>query len=715
MEIGAVLLRNVVYVWEQRTAYLMRNSIVLTSVSNKERTEEFLLDGSFVCESIVVSSAHMHSIRIRDELSEKEWIMDMQTHGRKQVWLDLFGKAKKDRKGDGSAKRNFLQKKSVFESDISKQLLQQVFDILPHGKYVKGNDIFECLEKDNKLNMSKGEISIVGEKLVKMKILAPICCCPHHFSSEKNVFFRVKDSWNIKSEEIDRASSKNRSEIQDVFDDMIFIMQTKEIGKIQEGRTILFTGKEAIRVLLENGALKTSVAIDLIYKMIECGLIKQNTIEDVTTTEGLSFSDEKFVATFALNVTESKLSHAQEKGNSIKDDNGSLIEKKLTFKLEEIEKKYEMMLRFLWVFCSFILFDTIFSSAITNPIKLTIIMGFLLWMVLNIKCRSMYEMEAESQTKSQAESINPTFATVSSLGDSSPSSSTSKSSVLEKSDDTDDLIREKSPPSNMIPEPIESFLTTKILSFRESIAHAGSMRVDSTYIFSDDYLHSILNVKDRSFGHAVEKMRKCLEWRQSYGVETTTLQDVNIHFENGSMYWYGYDFENRPILWVRPKLKDWKHMSSIRENEIRAHVYMIEVGCKYFMPPGVTTFTLVADAARLGPREVDLRLMHGLLDVCVAYYPDRIGILHVGPLNYVLKSLTRLLWPFIPLRLRNKLDFMKNCKEELSKHVPHDFIPTYMGGSVDHVLVSSLEEKKGFDFDYMIKQQKQWLPNSSTI
>ncbi|RLN62944.1 hypothetical protein BBJ29_003590 [Phytophthora kernoviae] len=253
----------------------------------------------------------------------------------------------------------------------------------------------------------------------------------------------------------------------------------------------------------------------------------------------------------------------------------------------------------------------------------------------------------------------------------------------------------------------------EVHSFRLAIAQAAHVPVGETCVFSDEYLFSVLRVKNRSFSYAVTKMARIVEWRRSYDVEAIKWDDVKSQLTSGNMYWYGYDFENRPILWVRAKLKDWSTMSNRRAVEVRAHVYLLELGCRRFMPPGCTTYTIVTDSAGLGVTQVDIRLMRGLLDVCVANFPDRIGLVHAGPLTRFLKYIISWLWPFLPVRLRSKVSLMHDCAAELSKYMKAELIPLHMGGAAMHNLCEPSEPPTGvgdaMDITYMIDQQKRFM------
>eukprot|EP00644_Phytophthora_capsici_P010433 jgi/Phyca11/507781/fgenesh2_kg.PHYCAscaffold_30_\ len=111
--------------------------------------------------------------------------------------------------------------------------------------------------------------------------------------------------------------------------------------------------------------------------------------------------------------------------------------------------------------------------------------------------------------------------------------------------------------------------------------------------------------------------------------------------------------------------------------------------------------------------QVDLRLMRGLLDVCVANYPDRIGLVHAGPLTRFLKYITSWLWPFLPIRLRGKVSLMHDCAGELAKHMDTDLIPLHFGGNAMHNLrtpsTNPTEADDIMEITYMIDQQKHFM------
>ncbi|GLD93721.1 hypothetical protein PINS_up002326 [Pythium insidiosum] len=245
--------------------------------------------------------------------------------------------------------------------------------------------------------------------------------------------------------------------------------------------------------------------------------------------------------------------------------------------------------------------------------------------------------------------------------------------------------------------------------FRQDVAAAAGVAVAATRVFSDDYLSAVLLVPGREQRYAADKMAKCLTWRISYGVDTLRVDAVRAHLSNGSMYWLGYDWQRRPILWVRPRLKDWAAMPQTRDNEIRAHVYLLELAFREFLPPRESAVTVVADAAGLGTRETDVWLMQGLASTCVANYPDRIAKLCVGPVNSAVKTISSLVMPLLPPRLRDKIEFLSDPAKDLPRLVPEELIPDYMGGRAVHDLRGDAATDVALDVDVMIQQQKQRL------
>ena len=105
------------------------------------------------------------------------------------------------------------------------------------------------------------------------------------------------------------------------------------------------------------------------------------------------------------------------------------------------------------------------------------------------------------------------------------------------------------------------------------------------------------------------------------------------------------------------------------------------------MPPGINTFVLVADTYNLGMKEIDIKLMKGMLrNVLMRWvgrqssdiesdngnsgYPDRLHALYAGPVNMVVKMLFKLLSPIIPERLLAKVTHQSIAQEHKEARTP---------------------------------------------
>jgi len=219
-------------------------------------------------------------------------------------------------------------------------------------------------------------------------------------------------------------------------------------------------------------------------------------------------------------------------------------------------------------------------------------------------------------------------------------------------------------------------LTTLAKLLREQLEARGW----STSHLEDDYLASVLNVPGRTFAYARDrKLIRALEWHRKVG-EVNSAQVAHL-VRSGSMYWHGCDTAGRPILWVRPGLKDWAHLDV--DAEVRYHVFMIEKGIRR-MRRGVTTFAIVASTSGFGLRNVNLKLMRSLLTLATTAYPDRLGALTVAPVNWAVSALFGMLRPLMPVRVVGKVKFMRKPHAELQQIMDASLIPDFMGGECVH-------------------------------
>eukprot|EP01134_Creolimax_fragrantissima_P004503 CFRG4503T1 len=226
---------------------------------------------------------------------------------------------------------------------------------------------------------------------------------------------------------------------------------------------------------------------------------------------------------------------------------------------------------------------------------------------------------------------------------------------------------------------------------------------ESVHLYSNAYLQSVLSAPDkynrhksRTLTYTRNKLLDALNFRSSFDVPTfTDAMDMSKYaaLNSGSIYWHGYDNELRPILWVHPGRKDWKNIDI--QHEACIHVLMIEYGIK-LMPPGVTTFTIIACTDQMGFGVINPWFAKTLLSIATKGYPDRLGSLYAGTVNLPLRAIYSLLSPLMPLRLTNKITLMAQPATELevilAKSVSEN-VKGAMDSSFESVVSDRMEDK----------------------
>ena len=95
----------------------------------------------------------------------------------------------------------------------------------------------------------------------------------------------------------------------------------------------------------------------------------------------------------------------------------------------------------------------------------------------------------------------------------------------------------------------------------------------------------------------------CLVARGLWPYLTYESTLLHMHAHNRR---YGYDLQQRPVVWVRGNVKDYKRLNVALE--LAMHVLVVEAALS-MLPDGVTEVSLVADASGLGIRTVSPSLM----------------------------------------------------------------------------------------------------------
>ncbi|POM70096.1 Transmembrane protein [Phytophthora palmivora] len=195
MDIGRVLLRDAHYVWRERVAVLEKDAVVLQSppsawqaaasaIARPKKTKPKLkqkpklikqrskpkapppaellpLDGSLSCEGVVVSSAHMHSVRLQDLRSGREFLVDATTKGKKQMWIDLFASARSRANIDSSWRGE------VPLVDVDVEMLVAATESDSEAAVLRGHDVEEILLGDGSAaDFTEKEVSVLRTECI---------------------------------------------------------------------------------------------------------------------------------------------------------------------------------------------------------------------------------------------------------------------------------------------------------------------------------------------------------------------------------------------------------------------------------------------------------------------------------------------------------------------------------------------------------------------
>ncbi|KAG2844375.1 hypothetical protein JG687_00002984 [Phytophthora cactorum] len=786
MDIGRVLLRDAHYVWRERVAVLEKDAVVLqvpssawqaaataiarsskktkTKLKQKQKPKPKLtkqrskpkapppaellpLDGSLSCEGIVVSSAHMHSVRLQDLRSGREFLVDTTSKGKKQMWIDLFASAR-SRANISSSWRGDLslidteehgdevgsvRSLTLLDMQQSVEMLVAATESDTEAAVVRGYDVESILLGDGSAaDFTESEASVLARKLVDEDVLLPFCC-PCSFVYRADSVYRVNTNHRLVKEaqmmSIDTESEENQQEgsgrcrghllwVHDsAFQDLLAQFDRQEGG--EDG----ISGTDGAQALLRFGAYSVPTAFALANELLRHEFIVEcSSSDDGSSDISFQMNTRARYKRVCVELSNDGVIDDEKRRAVVSSERvtRSLEDRRrLEAQIQKLKQKNMRLFNLFCFCCVLVLLDALVTTVLLpGPLKLSLVTGLLLWLTLSggtatlsINFQPRNHEEERNHSSQAIRDMSRKGSDLLQTQLTSPNRSPIASKTYSTNRRATDLLQQDSMDRAVIT--LTRAEEAEVHSFRLAIAQAASVHIDATRVFADKYLFSVLRVKNRAFAYAVTKMARIIEWRRTYEVDSITWDDVKSQLASGNMYWYGYDFQNRPILWVRAMLKDWTTMASRREAEVRAHVYLLELGCRRFMLPGVTTYTIVTDSAGLGMAQVDLRLMRGLLDVCVANFPDRIGLVHAGPLTRFLKYITSWLWPFLPVRLRGKVSLMHDCAAELAKHMDTDLIPLHMGGTTMHNLRTPIanptEADEIMEITYMIDQQKRFM------
>lgn len=195
------------------------------------------------------------------------------------------------------------------------------------------------------------------------------------------------------------------------------------------------------------------------------------------------------------------------------------------------------------------------------------------------------------------------------------------------------------------------------------------------------YIFSVLSQPNRSPERAYQKIKKSLQWRRDFAVEKLDPNEFREQLLCNSIYWYGFDKDGHPILWVSPSRKNIHHLEV--EKELKMNVWILEEGLKR-MPVGIDSFTIINNSDGMGMTDFNYSTIKAFADMMAQGYPDRLHALYVGPVGFVVNLLSKAATYAFPKSFGEKMVIMRNPKSQLKDVLDEDLIPDFFGGTYSH-------------------------------
>lgn len=226
---------------------------------------------------------------------------------------------------------------------------------------------------------------------------------------------------------------------------------------------------------------------------------------------------------------------------------------------------------------------------------------------------------------------------------------------------------------------------------------------------NDDYCKQMKTL----YPDSQERILKCkaaLVWRRDNAELMTESPENNAAIgralQTGSLYWFGYDLERRPILWVRSSVKDWKHYNT--HDELAMHLHLLDQAILHYMPEGVSQFCLIAEAeltwGAIKTSRQSIAFFKQLSLALRTCYSGRLAHLYiVKPHSFGGKALINaafaIVAPLLSPRVRAVIEFIPHAQaaKRLSQVIGEQSVPQWLGGpaSVQHLEIREANQASG--------------------
>ncbi|WRT69865.1 uncharacterized protein IL334_006856 [Kwoniella shivajii] len=181
---------------------------------------------------------------------------------------------------------------------------------------------------------------------------------------------------------------------------------------------------------------------------------------------------------------------------------------------------------------------------------------------------------------------------------------------------------------------------------------------------------------------AKKRIQGTIEWRREYKPELIQPDDVGIEAETGKIVLSGFDFDSRPILYMRPGRENTERSP----RQIRHLIYHLERALD-LMPPGQEQVAIIVDyKSATSQSNPSIAVARQVLNILQNHYVERLGRGLVVNMPWWINAFFTGITPFLDPITRDKIRF----NPKLTELVPAAQLDSEFGGNYR------------FDFDHKV-------------
>ncbi|WWC66048.1 uncharacterized protein I303_108670 [Kwoniella dejecticola CBS 10117] len=177
------------------------------------------------------------------------------------------------------------------------------------------------------------------------------------------------------------------------------------------------------------------------------------------------------------------------------------------------------------------------------------------------------------------------------------------------------------------------------------------------------------------FEDAKKRIQGTLEWRREYKPELIEPGDVGVEAETGKIILTGFDYDSRPILYMRPGRENTERSP----RQIRHLIYHLERAID-FMPPGQEQVAIIVDyKSATSQSNPSIAVARQVLNILQNHYVERLGRGLVVNMPWWINAFFTGISPFLDPITRDKIRF----NPKLTELVPVAQLDSEFGGDYE--------------------------------